>query len=82
MPSWHSIIEKESGNKMKIKLAILDSDKAYLNRLVSALNAKYSDSLVVYSFTDPIMAFEEVERVHINILLMSMHVDLDVRNLY
>lgn len=67
---------------MKIKLAILDTDKAYLNRLVAALNAKYSDSMVVYSFTDAKMAFDEVERIHMNILLMSMHVEADTRNLY
>jgi len=67
---------------MKIKLAILDSDKPYLNRLVSALNAKYSDSLVVFSFTDAQIALEEVEKIHAHILLMSMHVDLDVRNLH
>lgn len=37
---------------MKIKLAILDKDTAYLQRIVSVFNNKYADKLEIYSFTD------------------------------
>ena len=36
---------------MKIKLALLDSDQNYLNRIVTAFNIKYADKLEIYSFT-------------------------------
>ena len=36
---------------MKIKLALLDNDANYLNRLVVAFNTKYSDKFEIYSFT-------------------------------
>ena len=34
---------------MKIKLAILEEDKGYLNRIVSVFNTKYSDKFEIYS---------------------------------
>ena len=36
---------------MKIKVALLDKDKEYLNRLTGVFNTKYADKLEVYSFT-------------------------------
>ena len=43
---------------MKIKLAILESDSNYLIRIVSVFNAKYSDKLEIYSFTDKNVALK------------------------
>ncbi len=37
---------------MKIKVALLDKDKEYLDRLKGVFNTKYADKLEVYSFTD------------------------------
>lgn len=37
---------------MKIKVALLDKDKEYLDRLTGVFNTKYADKLEVYSFTD------------------------------
>lgn len=37
---------------MKIKIAILDSDKNYLSRMVSAFSARYSEKTEIYSFTE------------------------------
>lgn len=37
---------------MRIRLAILENDTVYLNRLVSVFNIKYADKLEIYSFTD------------------------------
>lgn len=36
---------------MKIKLAILENDVNYLNRIVVAFNTRYADKLEIYSFT-------------------------------
>ena len=36
---------------MKIKLALLDSDVNYLNRIVNAFNTKYAEKFEIYSFT-------------------------------
>lgn len=45
---------------MKIKLALLDNDANYLNRLVVAFNTKYSDKFEIYSFTDAEYAMQNV----------------------
>ena len=37
---------------MKIRLAIIDNNQAYLNRISAALSAKYSDKIEIYSFSD------------------------------
>lgn len=37
---------------MKIKLAIIEKDKNYLNRIISVFNTKYSDKFEIYSFTE------------------------------
>lgn len=37
---------------MRVRLAILDGDKNYLNRIVSVFTTKYADSLQVYSYSD------------------------------
>lgn len=54
---------------MKIKLAILDKDTAYLQRIVSVFNNKYVDKLEIYSFTDQEMALEAVQKAKIHVLL-------------
>lgn len=54
---------------MKIKLAILDKDTAYLQRIVSVFNNKYADKLEIYSFTDQEMALETVQKAKIHVLL-------------
>ena len=38
---------------MKIRLALLEKDQSYLNRIVSAFSTKYADKFEIYSFTDP-----------------------------
>ena len=37
---------------MKIKLAILEKDQCYLQRIVTVFSTKYSDNFEIYSFTD------------------------------
>lgn len=53
---------------MKIKLALLDSDQNYLNRIVTAFNIKYADKLEIYSFTKLESAMAALEPSRIDVL--------------
>ena len=48
---------------MKIKLAILEKDQSYLNKIVTVFSTKYSDKFEMYSFTDPSIALSTLENV-------------------
>lgn len=63
---------------MRIKLAILDRDISYLNRIVSVLNQKYSDKIQVYSFTDLDTVYQVIRETKIDVLLVSDYFDFDV----
>ena len=60
---------------MRIKLAILETDNSYLNRLVSIFNTKYSDKLEVYSFTDAGIALDAVVNQKLDVLIVGNQVD-------
>jgi MinD-like ATPase involved in chromosome partitioning or flagellar assembly len=62
---------------LKIKLAILDHDKAYLDRLVQSFTGKYSDKIEVYSFTDEALALSSLTDRRVNIFVAGM--DFDVK---
>lgn len=63
---------------MKIKIAILDSDKNYLTRMVSAFAARYSDKTEMYSFTDLDAALDCLGEAKIDIFLASPDFDIDM----
>lgn len=54
---------------MKIKLAILYNDRAYLDRLAAVLSARYSEKLALYMFTDQDIAMEALTREKIDVFL-------------
>lgn len=62
---------------MKIKLAILEKDPCYLNRIVTAFSARYSDKIEIYSFTDPEIAMATLEDARIDVLVASDAVEVD-----
>ena len=62
---------------MKIKLAILEKDANYLNRIVSVFNTKYSDNFEIYSFTDKDVAMNSLEISKVDILLANDAYDID-----
>lgn len=66
---------------MKIKIAILENDKSYLTRVVSAFGARYSDRLEIYSFTDQAVAFGSLNSAKIDVLLASDSFDIDISKL-
>ncbi len=62
---------------MKIKLAILEKDKTYLDRLVSAFSIKYSDKLEIYSFTGKEVAISSIENNKIDVFLADESFEID-----
>lgn len=63
---------------MRIKLAILENDHNYLNRIVSVFSTKYADRLVIFSFTDLNMALDTLEEAKIDVLIADDSYDVDV----
>lgn len=66
---------------MKIKLAILEKDRSYLNRIVTAFGTKYADKLEIYSFTDQALAISNLDSVRIDVLLAGDSFEIDVAKL-
>lgn len=66
---------------MKIKLAILEKDQNYLQRIVSVFNVKYSDKFEVYSFTDQQVAMNALEGSKIDVLIASDVFEIPVESL-
>lgn len=56
---------------MKIKVAVLEKDANYLNRIVTAFNTKYVDKLEIYSFTDCDVALSILNEAKIDVLVAS-----------
>ena len=66
---------------MKIKVAILDIDEPYLNRITPALESRYTSRLELYCFTDKEKALKAIEVSGIHILLSSTVFEIDVNKL-
>ena len=62
---------------IKIRLAVLDHDINYLNRLVSAFSVRYPDILEVYSFSEKTVALENVASAKIDVLLVHESIELE-----
>lgn len=62
---------------MKIKLAILEADRSYLNGIVTTFSARYSDKLQIHSFTDKDITFANLESERIDVLLAHESFDID-----
>lgn len=72
------IWKKGAVDRMKIKLAILEKDKRFLERIVSSLVSKYSDRVEIYSFTDQDIALENLQPSKIDVFLANDAFDVDV----
>lgn len=62
---------------MKIKLAMLESDSAYLRRLVPMFNSKFANELEIYSFTDVDAATACLEEKKIDVFLANSNFKID-----
>ncbi len=56
---------------MKIKLAIVDKDQDYLDRLCAIFSSKYSDRLEVYPYTDLEVAVATLDFIKADVLLVE-----------
>lgn len=63
---------------MKIKIAILEKDQNYLNRIVTAFSTKYADKFEIYSFTDQAIALATLDSSRIDVLIASDSFEIDV----
>lgn len=63
---------------MRIKLAILEKDVSYLNRIVAVFNQKYSDKIQTYSFTEIEPVYQVIRESKIDVLLVSDYFKFDV----
>lgn len=63
---------------MRIKLAILEKDQNYLNRIVAAFSTKYADKFEIYSFTDKDIALSTLDSSCIDVLVASEVFEIDV----
>lgn len=66
---------------MKIRLAILDSDSIYVARIAKVFEAKYADTLEIYSFTEEELAKEQIRNTKIDIFLASDSFEIDVKEI-
>lgn len=66
---------------MKIKVALLDSDVRYLNRIVAAFHAKYAEKLEIYSFTQAEGLSAALENNKIDVLIASDACETALENL-
>lgn len=56
---------------MKIKLAILENDLNYLDKIVSIFNSRYSEKFEVYSFTDKKLALDIICTSKMDVFIAS-----------
>jgi len=61
---------------MKIKLAILDSDRNYLEKMRSAFVRRYSDEIEFYLFTAKLAALEALSTSRIDVFLFNKSIDI------
>lgn len=54
---------------MIIRLAILEHDSNYLNKIVAVFNARYADKFEIYSFTEKNLALSVIEKERIDIFV-------------
>ena len=66
---------------MKIKLAVLEKDSSYLQRIVSVFSTKYSDKFEIYSFTDEEITYSTLESTKIDVLVASDVFEIDMKRI-
>lgn len=62
---------------MKIKLAILEENQNYLDRLVSSLSSRYAEELEVYAFTETEAALSVLDKIRIDVFVVGDGCEID-----
>lgn len=66
---------------MKLKIAFLDQDTLYINRLVRALQTKYPDEFILSVFSNENNLYASLENTYVDIVLIDSSVKLDKDNI-
>lgn len=66
---------------MKIRLAILEDNQSYLNRIVTAFNSRYADKFEIYSFTDETIALSTLDNNRIDVFIASDSFEIEVTSI-
>lgn len=66
---------------MKIKLAILESDAVYLDRIAATFGARYSEQLELYCFTDEKLAMDTVKGSKVDVMLANESFEIQIPQL-
>lgn len=66
---------------MKIKVAIVERDKGYLERISRSLSTRYPDDIQLYAFTDLDKAMAEIEKNKINLLIATEEYEVDTEKI-
>lgn len=56
---------------MRIKLALLDDDEIYINKITHALNSRYSQNLELYVFSDKEIMNQTIDLKNMNVLVVN-----------
>lgn len=63
---------------MKIRLAMLEKDSNYLDRIVDAFKTRYSDEFEIYSFTDSELAMSALVALEIDVFVANSEFNIDM----
>lgn len=77
----HFDLLREENNIMKIRLAILENDEFYLNRITTVINTKYTDKLELCSFTTEEDAYAMLAEQRIDVFLASDMFEIDTQKI-
>ena len=66
---------------IRIKLAILENDLNYINRIVSVFNSRFTDKLEVFTFTDKDAALSSLAENRINVFLSTEQIQIDTKEI-
>ena len=62
---------------MRIKLALLDQDNIYLERIVNLLSNKYPGEFQLYTYSEEQLAKKELEKIKVDVILVNEIFNVD-----
>ncbi len=66
---------------MKLKVAIVDKDVNYMNRLQKNFQLKYADKINIYVFSDIEKFYQSLKEVYVDVLLMDSSIKVEAGKL-
>ncbi|MEY8427211.1 hypothetical protein AALA00_05695 [Lachnospiraceae bacterium 46-15] len=66
---------------MKLKVAIVDKDVNYMNRLQKNFQLKYADKINMYVFSDIEKFYQSLKEVYVDVLLMDSSIKAEAGKL-